>query len=269
MTFELTKEGEILQFTHTYIVAYPKLLTLTSTLAPSNDPVTILGPDENLVNMMKSMSPCLPTISFPLQSPCPPCQAAINVSMTRLRLLLSHHARATHTPSSAQDNTLQTAPPHHTIYPTIAAFCLILLPPVSFCLVTHGTHPLIIPPTVSRPTQNSKNAPDAQNSTTRECRTEEQSGGVAQSNHIKRHPAICLSKESTEGRFAEKMHFSSPASGLRNASSVERCRGFALKQGSVASASEESWKGSLVAVHRAIMSTSPYLKSIQLYAHCT
>ena len=154
-------------------------------------------------------------------------------------------------------------------YPTIAAFCLILLPPVSFCLVTHGTHPLIIPPTASRPTQNSKNAPDAQNSTTRECRTEEQSGGVAQSNRIKRHPAICLSKESTEGRFAEKMHFSSPASGLRNASSVERCRGFALKQGSVASASEESWKGSLVAVHPAIMSTSPYLKSIQLYAHFT
>ena len=145
MTFELTKEGEILQFTHTYIVAYPKLLTLTSTLAPTNDPVTILGPDENLVNMMKSMSPCLPTIGFPLQSPCPPCQAAINVSMTRLRILLSHHARATHTPSSARDNTLQTAPPpHHTIYPTIAAFCLILLPPVSFCLVTPGTHPLII-----------------------------------------------------------------------------------------------------------------------------
>ena len=115
MTFESTKEGEILQFTHTDIVAYPKLLTLTSTLAPSNDPVTILGPDENLVNMMKSMSPCLPTIGFPLQSPCPPCQAAINVSMTRLRLLLSHHARATHTPSSARDNTLQTAPPHHTI----------------------------------------------------------------------------------------------------------------------------------------------------------
>ena len=86
-------------------------MTLTSTLAPSNDPVTILGPDENLVNMMKSMSPCLPTIGFPLQSPCPPCQAAINVSMTRLRLLLSHHARATHTPSSARDNTLQTAPP--------------------------------------------------------------------------------------------------------------------------------------------------------------
>ena len=125
------------------------------------------------------------------------------------------------------------------------------------------------PSTASRPTQNSKNAPDAQNSTTRECRTEEQSGGVAQSNRIKRHPAICLSKESTEGRFAEKMHFSSPASGLRNASSVERCRGFALKQGSVASASEESWKGSLVAVHRAIMSTSPYLQSIQLYAHFT
>ena len=96
------------------------------------------------------------------------------------------------------------------------------------------------PSTASRPTQNSKNAPDAQNSTTRECRTEEQSGGVAQSNRIKRHPAICLSKESTEGGFAEKMHFSSPASGLRNASSVERCRGFALKQGSVASASEES-----------------------------
>ena len=95
MTFELTKEGEILQFTHTYIVAYPKLLTLTSTLTPTNDPVTILGPDENFVNMMKSMSPCLPTISFPLQSPCPPCQAAINVSMTRLRILLSHHARAT------------------------------------------------------------------------------------------------------------------------------------------------------------------------------
>ena len=68
------------------------------------------------------------------------------MSMTRLRILLSHHARATHTPSSARDNTLQTAPPHHTIYPTIAAFCLILLPPVSFCLVTHGTHPLIIPP---------------------------------------------------------------------------------------------------------------------------
>ena len=44
---------------------------------------------------MKSMSPCLPTIGFPLQSPCPPCQAAINVSMTRLRILLSHHARAT------------------------------------------------------------------------------------------------------------------------------------------------------------------------------
>ena len=147
VTFESTKEREILQFTHTYIVAYPKLLTLTSTLAPPNDPVTILGPDENFVNMMKSMSPCLPTIGFPLQSPCPPCQAAINVSMTRLRLLLSHHARATHTPSSARDNTLQTAPPHHTIYPTIAAFCLILLPPVSFCLVTHGTHPLIIPPT--------------------------------------------------------------------------------------------------------------------------
>ena len=143
MTFELTKEGEILQITHTYIVAYPKLLTLTSTLAPANDPVTILGPDENLVNMMKSMSPCLPTIGFPLQSPCPPCQAAINVSMTRLRLLLSHHARATHHP---QPGTIPYKL-HRLIiqYPTIAAFCLILLPPVSFCLVTHGTHPLIIP----------------------------------------------------------------------------------------------------------------------------
>ena len=172
------------------------------------------------------------------------------------------------TPSSARDNTLQTAPPHHTISHNSC-----VLPHLTASRVLLSRHPWHAsshyPPQDSRPTQNSKNAPDAQNSTTRECRTEEQSGGVAQSNRIKRHPAICLSKESTEGRFAEKMHFLSPASGLRNASSVERCRGFALKQGSVASASEESWKGSLVAVHRAIMSTSPYLKSIQLYAHFT
>ena len=92
----------------------PKPLTLTSSRLPSNDHVTILGAVENLVNMLKSMSPCLPTISFPLQSPCLQCQAAISVSMTRLRVLLSHHPSYTPSDSEAvlyihhQDNTLQT-----------------------------------------------------------------------------------------------------------------------------------------------------------------
>ena len=89
---------------------HPKPLTSASAGLPSNDHVTILGAVENLVNMLKSMSPCLPTISFPLQSPCLQCQAAISVSMTRLRVLLSHHPSYTPSDSEAVLYTTRTIP---------------------------------------------------------------------------------------------------------------------------------------------------------------
>lgn len=127
---------------------HPKPLTSASSSLPSNDHVTILGAVENLVNMLKSMSARLPTISFPLQSPCPPCQPPINVSMTRLRLLLSHHPTATHHPPlrrtrEQQYLTSRLHEAHHTISHNrhfVLSYCL----PMSFCLVTRGTHPLII-----------------------------------------------------------------------------------------------------------------------------
>ena len=127
-------------------------MTSASASLLSNDHVTILGSLENLVNMLKSMSPRLPTISFPLQSPCPRCQAAISVSMTRLRVLLSHHPTATHHPPPKQCR--RTAIPYKLAaqrliiqYLTIGILpypILLQCPPVSFCLVTRDTHPLII-----------------------------------------------------------------------------------------------------------------------------
>ena len=185
----------------------PKPLTLTSSRLPSNDHVTILGAVENLVNMLKSMSPCLPTISFPLQSPCLQCQAAISVSMTRLRVLLSlyHPHTAAYTPSSSEavsSYTRMTIPykpaaraAHHTISHN-RRFALSYCLPRPFVSSPTARILSLSDPTASCPTQNSKNVRAAQKFNEFCAPTFQLNRTKGMVCSIQVHPAICQSTES-------------------------------------------------------------------------
>ena len=190
--------------------------------------------------------------------------------MTRLRVLLSlyHPHTAACTPSSSSEAvssyTRTTIPykpaaraAHHTISHN-RHFALSYCVPVSFCLVTPGTHPLIIlgPARLLLllllDTKFQKGTHTAQNWGTKWMLCS-----------IQLHPAspICHSGESTRGWFAKKMHLVSPACCAMHqawSDAVGECieTGEELHQG--------LGRGGclVVSVHPAIMSASPNLHSI-------
>ena len=135
--------------------------------------------------------------------------------MTRLRILLSHHPTATHHPPVVHGTNNNTLQAHHTISHNrhfALSYCL----PVSFCLVTRGTHPLIIldPPASSCPlTKFQKGAShrtkiqQTLHSLPTECRADVQSRCFAQSDCILHHQPFAFPKN----QLHSGLHFVSPA----------------------------------------------------------
>ena len=132
---------------------------------------------------------------------------------------------------------------------------------MSFCLVTPGTHPLIILGTARLRLllPDTKFQKCAHTPNLSKLPTEVQSGCFAQSNCIQ-HPPFAFPKNQLEAGLLKKMHFVSPAGCAMHqawSDAVGECieTGEELHQGL-------GRRGCLVSVHLAIMSASPYLHSI-------
>ena len=182
---------------------------------------------------------------------------------------MSHHPTATHHPPVVHGTNNNTLQAHHTISDNrhfALSYCL----PVSFCLVTRGTHPLIIldPPASSCPLTKFQKGASHRPKFNQICTHSQLNAGPMYKVDALLNPtASCIISHLPFQRI------NSTQVCILCHQPVAQCIrlgvmqwGSALKQGAeLHQAVRRSWKGSLlVSVHAAIMSASPYLHSIAL-----